>query len=396
MFENIDDLRESLEKLLGEHMQLLRNYPINNRSCNKKEPFNLILASSDLYYRENFHSDIISYILKHKKYATLFIKYLSSLKKEIEIKIENYDNPEVTREENRVDILIKDEATKHCIIVENKINNACDMNRQLPRYYETLKKNYNVDAIVYLSIDGNKRPSRLTWTDEELNLDGIIIYCAISDNNETEKDFINGFLEKCILEANEDIRECAFFSQYIDLLLYLGRNQMDYTFMEQFHRLMIEPKNYKAALDLRAMLDNLIEHRRKRIEKTYRNNNASNPFVDFYPITTNYRGDAKDGFGFIKIPDLLDEIKIDCLLYSEKTVIIFWIQNLEKSKLIKTVLATISLDDFLIEEHGGYIKCFKKFDFPEDECSFDKYLDKLFGLLIKNKERIKEQISKAR
>jgi hypothetical protein len=38
------------------------------------EPYNIILAASDIYYRENYHSDIFAYILKNKKNTINFWK----------------------------------------------------------------------------------------------------------------------------------------------------------------------------------------------------------------------------------------------------------------------------------------------------------------------------------
>jgi hypothetical protein len=231
-FENVlNKTSEILNKQLTNIDELcssLKEFSLTKIYSEKTDPFNIILAASDLYYRENFHSDIISYILNYKKeYIYYFIKYVNNIS-ENKIEPKNYIAPIIKREENRIDVLIKDEKSMHCTIIENKINNAGDTFRQLPKYYCFLKNNgYEIDGIIYLSLDGKKRPDRSTWTrnDHELVLDNIITYCAVSDND--NNDLVNGFLKKCILNANK-IDENAFFSQYTDLLLYLRRNQMDY------------------------------------------------------------------------------------------------------------------------------------------------------------------------
>jgi hypothetical protein len=74
------------------HVSKDEDYKINKH-------FNIILAASDLYYRENFHSDIIAYILNHKnEYVKYFINYLNIIGK-TRIDIENYSNPIINREE---------------------------------------------------------------------------------------------------------------------------------------------------------------------------------------------------------------------------------------------------------------------------------------------------------
>jgi len=232
-----------------------------------EEPFNIILASSDLYYRENYHSDIIYSILDHKnilnlkkEYMVLFINYLNEkfcTIKKTEIDLRNYINPIITREDNRIDILIKDAITKHCIIIENKINNANDTSRQLPKYYDSLiNQHYIVDKIVYLSLDGNKTPDKSTWIekDHKLGLDDILLICAVS--NKADNDLINGFLSRCLLEA-KTVQENAFLSQYINLLYYLGRKQMNRYLMENFYKQMDNSKDYNTALQIKSMLNDI-------------------------------------------------------------------------------------------------------------------------------------------
>lgn len=132
--------------------------------------FNVFTITSDLYYRENYHSDILKAFLEYKdsrtgKYPLLesFINMLNVSKRETHT--EDYLCPEIIREYNNMDILIKDDNSKHCIIIENKINNAPDMERQLPRYYDDANKELKVDAIVYLTKYPNTFPDKIGWKD---------------------------------------------------------------------------------------------------------------------------------------------------------------------------------------------------------------------------------------
>ena len=100
--------------------------------------FNLFHVISNLYYRENFHSDIIAFILDpnaNHGYKHLMLNSFIALLNRIgfNIDVANYYDAMVVREEARIDILIKSESNKRAIIIENKINNAGDMPRQLPR-----------------------------------------------------------------------------------------------------------------------------------------------------------------------------------------------------------------------------------------------------------------------
>ena len=125
--------------------------------------FNIFRLTSDIYYRENYHSDVIKAFLdpteKHNEkslFLQLFIEMLNLAGKTI--KKDDFKDAEVVREEGKIDILIKSETTKKAIIIENKINNAGDMARQLPRYYDLVSSNFTIDAIVYLPLDKSKRP----------------------------------------------------------------------------------------------------------------------------------------------------------------------------------------------------------------------------------------------
>lgn len=104
--------------------------------------FNVFTLSSDFYYRENFNSDITKAFLdpqeKHNegyKYLHLFIELLNRVNAQIEIKKSDFENSLVEREKYNIDILITDVTSKKAIIIENKINNAVDQYRQLPKYY---------------------------------------------------------------------------------------------------------------------------------------------------------------------------------------------------------------------------------------------------------------------
>ena len=140
--------------------------------------FNVFHLISDYYYRETFHGDIIAALLspdeKHGEgnlYIDLFIDMINE-KKQL-VNSQYYQMPKVNKEfstydgelSGRIDIII--EGDKHCIVVENKLNNAPDTYRQLPKYYRALKKRgITIDAFVYLPLDPNKEPNSSSWDSE--------------------------------------------------------------------------------------------------------------------------------------------------------------------------------------------------------------------------------------
>jgi hypothetical protein len=344
------------------------------------EPYNIILAASDIYYHENYHSDIIAYILENKR-DTLkyFIKYINGLSDMPKIDVNNYLDTEVIREENKIDILIRDLTSLHCIIVENKINNAGDMPRQLPKYYKKSEENgYTVDKLLYYSLDGEKRPDKSTWTDKDLQLglDNKIVYGAAANGSKT--DYVNAFLIKC-KSNTENEQEKAFYCQYIDLLEYLRRSQMDYQLMEKFYKEMLNLEQYSSALSIRDMLNDFIEFRRDRIYNEFLNNHS--------PFEKTFKWHEYTAYEFIRDIAPKEHIKLDICSEQSQTIIRFKIQDSNtKSDLIKNILKKIGEDNsFTKEEINSYVKIFK---FPEEDELMYKYIKKIFSLLEKNKDTI--------
>lgn len=116
---------------------------------------------SDNYHKENMHTDILKKFLdpnagheEGNKFLYIFIDMINELAQQEQQKnyidkklyknakvVSQYPiNNDETKEKGYIDILVLDEGNKHCIIIENKINNASDTKNQLPKYYKYLKK----------------------------------------------------------------------------------------------------------------------------------------------------------------------------------------------------------------------------------------------------------------
>lgn len=133
-------------------------------------------------------------------------------------------------------------------------------------------------------MDGEKRPEKPTWTDKDLQLglDSKIVFGAAANGEKT--DYINAFLIKC-KSNTENEQEKAFYCQYIDLLEYLRRNQMDYQLMEKFYKEMLNVEQYNSALSIRDMLNEFTSFRRDRIYNDFLNNHS--PFEKIFKWSSN-------------------------------------------------------------------------------------------------------------
>ncbi|MFD2556035.1 PD-(D/E)XK nuclease family protein [Sphingobacterium tabacisoli] len=240
--------------------------------------FNLFKIASDTYYRENFHSDVIKSFLdpseKHSesnRYLHAFIDLLNEDSNKNRIEKSLYLNSKVIRESKNIDILILDEVSKRAIIIENKINNAYDMPRQIPRYFNLIKNDYKVDGIVYLTINKSKRPDTIDWTDDEIvEIKKILRVIPSYDRNGLTNLYEN-WLINC-LELSENVDNKAIIKQYANLIKHLSTNYMDTISLEKFYNTVKEGDNLKTSLSIRNMLNDLPTYLAVRIEDRYRNN----------------------------------------------------------------------------------------------------------------------------
>jgi hypothetical protein len=209
----------------------------------KSNSYNLFTLSSYNTYLENFHSDVISILLnpneRHKQdslFINLFLEYLISLG--VNIIKDDFILCEITREKGRIDIWIKDNTSKKSIIIENKINNAIDQEKQIENYYQyAISSGYKVEAIVYLTLNGNKNAP----LSENQELNKLIINIPAFTNN--RNDFTNGWLNKCYDKVSDE-QNRSFLYQYIKLIKHLSRSGMDKQIKDDFYALINKNDGY--------------------------------------------------------------------------------------------------------------------------------------------------------
>ena len=176
-------------------------------------------------------------------------------------------NNDETKEKGYIDILVLDEGNKHCIIIENKINNASDTKNQLPKYYKYLKKKkgYDVDAVVYLPLCDYKTPNEESW-EEDLKLkrevkQRLIILKAY---NPREINFIDSWVIPCSAKSN-NIHCISILKQYSKLIKHLKRETMSDELLNVLIEQKIDPCTLKEMVDgipiamINKLRDNLLD-----------------------------------------------------------------------------------------------------------------------------------------
>lgn len=242
--------------------------------------YNLFTISSYNSYLENFHSDVIAILLnpeeRHKQqniFLNLFLDYLIS--QGVELKKDDYILCDITREQGRIDIWIKDNTSKKSIIIENKINNAVDQENQLENYFNYAKNaGFEIDSIVYLTLNGIKNAP---LTDiNELN-EKIINISAFTNN---QNDLLNGWLLKCY-EKSQDEDNRSFIFQYLKLIKHLSQVGMDKQIKDDFYSAINKEDGFEKTKSI-AELVNKLEEYRADLFFTRVNN-------DYLPFKKNYR-----------------------------------------------------------------------------------------------------------
>ena len=289
--------------------------------------FNAFTLSSDFYYRENFHSDIIKSFLNPKekhnegnKYLYFFIDLLNKTKgNQAEISKDDFQNSIVEREKEKIDILITDEVSHKAIIIENKINNAVDQPRQLPRYVEKIKeKKFEIVAIVYLTLNSSKEPDKVDWSESELEeINQILKIIPAYEIDKSKINIFDGWIVPSIINSN-NIDSAVLLRQYGNLVKYLNTNTMDTISLKLFYSSLQENDNLETAISIRNMLNDLPEYLAIRIEDKYKDH--------CYPFKEIFRYKQTDTvFDAFKIDDLY--LKLDILCDINGYTVYFWCQN---------------------------------------------------------------------
>lgn len=266
----------NFEKMLGEGMlkHLFEEHESVVRRDDKSNAFNVFEIISNLYYRENFHSDLIAFFLdptQNHGLGKLGIELLINLiSKQTgrRINLEYYHNAHVFREYGRIDILLRDDYSKHAIVIENKMNNAVDMDRQIPRYCNILEsEGFSIDAAVYLPMLKYKTPDRSSWEERDLRwLPIIFIIPAVAGAQESSltKDWIEPLAIQC---GNEDV--ASILRQYSYLIKKISNYNMDKISFDKLYDYLKCEDHLDTANSFVSMMNDLPKYLAQRIFDLY-------------------------------------------------------------------------------------------------------------------------------
>jgi hypothetical protein len=164
--ENIINLLKDL-KIVEEKLflQILENKDVFLNKLNeekRKLPYNINLLD-EIHANENAHSRILVKLLqyRHDKEFPILRSFLNFL--EPPFSTLSITNPEITAENNRIDVRIRER--NYSIIIENKIMGAKDRDQQIERYVTNEKDQYQEANIfiLYLTLAGGS-PNELSLT----------------------------------------------------------------------------------------------------------------------------------------------------------------------------------------------------------------------------------------
>lgn len=373
--EIIENAFSITSKFIDEDMLKRYREYIDKNNFEENYPFNIFELISDIYYRENFHSDIIAKLFENEIILKNFLDFIGVDKSK-------YENYEVEREESKIDILIKTE--KNCIIVENKLNWAVDMPEQLFRYYNECKNNkkLEVDKIVYLSPNSWKQPEEQSIKEIPKELIKTIIGYD-GENN----DFYTMVLQKSLEEMNnkEPKEWRLLLEHYLKILRQTGETKMDKLTKEFYDKIVNDGKEYEKIELIATMYNDLTKTRINNLASTFSGENYNNEcfYRDFYSEKRGlnyaidiYANDYK--YSYLQLFSREEGTATDDNPKSTKK----WEQD---NKDIEAWLKKHKLFDGFYFDDWRWTKDFK---FPEEEKALYEFAKKLIECLQKDIESI--------
>jgi hypothetical protein len=357
----------ALMKLAGEYRKRQIEIEKQGSKFLRLNPFALV---SEVYHHENFHSDIFSVLLNplpdSSDEVNVLHRFISFLKTKhgVCINPDEYTSPDITREEGRIDVLIKDRKSMKALIIENKINGAVDMSRQVVRYLDDVtEQGFSCDTIIYLRMRGHGYPDTSDWKPGEFErVKPLLKVIRAFDDKET--DLLNGWLIPCELAAQDhDVR--YLFKHYITLLQQLGPNAMSRDIISKFYSEMLHPITFQGFQSLKKMADSLVGYRKENIVEKFKN--KSHPFrnVSLYD---------KEQESYVIFNDLvLKASRLQISIYANNESYTFWFGDDLKycvDKQAGKLLAAMGADFPAVDD------CYtKQFNFPEQEESLFQHIE---------------------
>lgn len=369
---------------LKENSYLGKEYVLSRMESADEGSFNIFKLISDLYYRENFHSDIMAFLLNPQENHHCGDVFLNSFFRLIEkfgkrINDNDYKDAIVLREEGKIDILIKSNTSKKAIVIENKINNAPDMCRQLPRYYDILNSEaYSIDAIVYLPLAKSKKPDLHDWSDKDKsNVLPLIVIIPAYDKSSTN--IVTDWLVPTLSIIDyKNVDVISTIKQYSSLIKSLNINIMDTVILEKFYQGLMKEDNLETAKSIRNMLNDIPSYMALRIQDKF--GGICSPFSHVWIYKSH---DAVfEGLNFRNY-----YLKMDIWCYEHGYDVLFWAPDEQEEDGFEEIINSIeSLKGFNKKQEVA-CQYIKQFEF-KDEIGLYSFIESLIRELREKKEII--------
>ena len=193
---------------------------VNELSSN----LNRVNLLDTVYVNENVHSRILRLILEYRQHGHYpFFDSFLRISKISRILPAHFavSSPRFFNERDRIDLLIQDK--DYAIIIENKIRNAVDQNRQLERYLQScINLGYDNNQLfaLYLTYDGTKTISKDSLTDQAKEILGFSLSSTGRYAEISFKSDILPWLKESVsfLDGNGFVTIKSAIIQYVDYL----------------------------------------------------------------------------------------------------------------------------------------------------------------------------------
>ena len=373
-----------VNSLIKQFAPLIKEYE-DKRKSRMDKGFNVFYLISDYYYRETFHGDILYSLLSPQEkhgggtlFVELFIEMINKEKQLVDKK--DYRTVTVEREYGtkdgdemgRIDLLIIGE-NNHCVVIENKLNDAGDTVHQLPKYRNDLtNKGYVIDAFVYIPKNPDKWPDTSDWGENaKMDIENKLVVIPAYKVGKTN--LIDNWLS---LAENKTQNDDARFviKHYKELLKNLTIDVMDTNILGKFYNVLLQEDNLKTAKSIRDMLsqtNGIPGYMANRIKDKY--GRSCTPFDRVWIHSNN---DAV--FGKVVINGI--ELKIDIWCYDTGYKVIFWApdEKVKEEDFVQLALKIEALKDF--EKQDGINWYVKHFGFNDEKGLF-AFLDQVLAKL---------------
>jgi hypothetical protein len=314
--------------------------------------FNVFALVSDVYHKENLHSDVLAAILDpeglHKRgdlFLRLFLEYLRE-HHGLNISAASFQNSQVVRESGRMDLLIFDDVSREAIIIENKINGAGDMERQVARYLKDVEdtRRYRCKGIVYLTLHQKGQPSYRGWSPSEIQrVTPLLVPVAAFDDS--PQDLCSGWLARCVKEAtatDDGVRHVL--QQYHQIILKMGQDAMNQPLMETFLDMLRDPNCQRTVSSIATMWRDLPAYRSLRLFERFRGRHS--PFFEislYRPTLLMFEGIPLEKGARIKI-------HIDTSS-DKQSLMVFWDNEDDSAALPRAILSDLGMMDHFSEHN---------------------------------------------